>query len=120
MRSWLLGQRENMTFQLLERQLGMDGGTVVQNMQVRSFEIDNAIALLVCNVSVPDIPLGRNGPIEDRRSGRDLLDRKFNVAPENLQCLLWGCYGESQEAVVFQIVSSDALRHGFSNGEACR
>src|SRR5688572_15079271 len=65
----------------------MDRNTVVQDVKIRFFEINNLPALRVTDVCTPDIPLHWNSPVEYPGSGWDFLDCERYVLLKNLQSL---------------------------------
>ena len=48
-------------------------------MQVRAFEIDDLFAAFVLDPGVADVPLTRDGPIEDRRARGDFVDVEVDM-----------------------------------------
>ena len=60
----MIRQGKQMLSQLLKRNGLIDRDAVVQNMEVRFLEINDLLPLFVLYVSIPDIPLPGDRPVE--------------------------------------------------------
>src|SRR5215475_12077274 len=61
----LIGKRMNVPLELRQRHLPMNGHAVAHDVEVGVLEIDDPFAPGVLDVCIPNIPLARNGPIEN-------------------------------------------------------
>ena len=78
----LVGQREDMLLQLVQRQRRTHRPTVVQDVQVAAAEVDHPLARGILDVRVADGPLRRDRPIEDLGAGRHLVHLEIDVPAE--------------------------------------
>ena len=76
-----VGQREEVGAQLLQCEALPHGCAVAHEVQVRPGEIDDAIAAVVLDEGIADVPLGRDDPVEGRGARRDFVDleREFGA-----------------------------------------
>ena len=66
-------QREQVRPEFAERHRLVHRDAVVQHVEVTPPEVDDAFAGRVLNVSVPDVPFLRNGPVEHGGAGGNLF-----------------------------------------------
>ena len=62
----MLGYREEMRTDLIERQSCADRSAVTHHVQAASLKINNALPIGPLDISIADVPFLRNVPIEDR------------------------------------------------------
>src|SRR5579862_757264 len=76
-----------MLLQLFQTHRAMHGHTVIHHMQIMILEINDSFATRILNVGVADVPLSRNGPIEDRGARRYFMNRQRNLLLQSTHCL---------------------------------
>src|SRR5690349_6147278 len=75
--------REQVLLQLGKAQACVYRNAVADDMQIRSSEIDNALARTDLDVGVPYVPLLRYGPIEDLQTRWHLAYLKGHILPDD-------------------------------------
>ena len=78
-------QRVEVVAEFVEREFGLDGDAVVDDMEVVVGEVDDAFAVAVGDVRLPDVPLRRDLPVVDRRPRADCPDVQRRHLREPLQ-----------------------------------
>jgi hypothetical protein len=73
--------------ELGERNVLSHGHAVADNVQIRSRKVNDLFASRVLYVSVANIPLPRNCPVENLGSGRHFMYFKTNVGAQLAQCV---------------------------------
>ena len=81
----LFENRREMRFEFCERNFSTKRRTVIEDVQIRLFEINNLVTGGIFDVRVADIPFVRHSPIQDLRSGRHLMDFNRNLTLKNFQ-----------------------------------
>ena len=88
-------ERVEVLLQLGERQGGVDGDRVADDVQVVLLEVDDPVAVLVEDVGIADVPLGGHGPVEDPGAGGHLVDRQGQVLAEDAERLAHAVAGDA-------------------------
>ena len=83
----LIGQGVEMRAQLGKRHDRIDWPAVLDNVEVVGPEIHDARTVLARDISIADVPLGRHGPIKDRRPRRNLIDSERYITLEDRERL---------------------------------
>ena len=83
----MLGKREQMGLEFVQRHGRVHRGAVVQDVQVAVPKIDDPLAAAILYICIPNIPLFRDGPIEDWGSGWHFGDLQRNSVLDQRQGL---------------------------------
>jgi hypothetical protein len=70
----LIGQGMDMLLELAQRNPLSHRHAITHDMQIRAGKIDDFFALFVLDVGMANVPLARDGPIEDGGSRRNLMN----------------------------------------------
>src|SRR5690606_10908261 len=81
-----LRDRVKVRLQLVEGHRASDRNRIAHDVQVVLAEIYDTPAIGIRDPGIPDSPLPRDLPIEDRRAGRNLASLERNPLPEQIQC----------------------------------
>ena len=74
MRSRLVGERVDVLLQLGQGHPCVHRNAVAHDVEVAVREIDDAATVRILDVRVADVPFLRDGPVEDLRAARDLVE----------------------------------------------
>ena len=91
----LIRQRVKMLLELGQRDPLSHGHAVAHDVQVRPSKVDNLFAPLILDVGVANVPLARDGPIEDRGPRRHLVHLKLDMRADLAQCLPHAIAGDA-------------------------
>ena len=72
-------QGEEVGSEFGERHLSVHRDAVVQHMQIASLKVHYAVARVILNVGIADIPFFRNSPVEHLSAGWNLAHFQGNV-----------------------------------------
>ena len=76
----LFWQGVNVLPKLCKRHVLAHGNTVAHDVKVRPGKVDNFFTAAILDISIADVPLARDRPIEDRSSGRYLMHLQMRYA----------------------------------------
>ncbi len=82
----MLGNSEQVRSQIAEAHGGVHGDAVIQNMQVTLPKVHNPLPVRRLDISISNVPLFRDGPVEDRRARRHLNRLQRNPVCDQSQC----------------------------------
>src|SRR6185436_4112134 len=102
---------EEVLLELGQGELRVHRHAVVEEVEVQMPEVHHLLALRVFDPGLADIPLAGDGPVEDLRAGRDLVDCERDALPYLLQGLAHTVAGD---AAADRIEVRDEAEHVFA------
>src|SRR5947209_19625764 len=95
-----------MRLELGRRQPRVNGHAVVDDMQIRLPEVNSPHAVTSLDVTVPDIPFLRHGPIEDLRSGGNFRAPDVDFRGKHTKRLPYAVAGD---AAAYRVERADPI-----------
>src|SRR5258708_35588270 len=82
----VIGQGKQVRLEFIQRKYATYRNAVVENVQIRFLEVDDALTPGILDVGIGNVPLRGNSPIENLRAAGNFVNIQSNVLADDSQC----------------------------------